>query len=44
VKLDEKGRLSWVSGAGTIDKEPARSAWQRISVGFYGLLPIEDQL
>lgn len=44
VKLDEKGRLSWVSSAGTIDKEPARSTWQRISVGFFGLLPIEDQL
>jgi len=44
VKLDAKGRLNWVSNAGTIDKEPARNAWQRISVGFYGLLPIEDQL
>jgi len=44
VKLDEKGRLSWVSSSGEIDKEPARSTWQRISVGFYGLLPIEDQL
>ncbi len=44
VKLDEKGRLSWVSSSGEIDKEPARSIWQRISVGFYGLLPIEDQL
>jgi len=44
VKLDENGRLTWVSSAGIIDKEPARSAWQRISVGFYGLLPIEDQL
>jgi putative cardiolipin synthase len=44
VRLDEKGRLSWVSSAGEIDKEPARSTWQRISVGFFGLLPIEDQL
>jgi putative cardiolipin synthase len=44
VKLDDKGRLKWVSGAGTIEKEPARSGWQRISVGFFGLLPIEDQL
>jgi len=44
VKLDVNGRLTWVSSAGTIDKEPARSAWQRISVGFFGLLPIEDQL
>ncbi|MFC1830171.1 phospholipase D family protein [Thermodesulfobacteriota bacterium] len=44
VHLDDQGKLSWVSGAGTIYKEPARNSWQRFQAGFFGLLPIEDQL
>ncbi|MBW1842387.1 MAG: hypothetical protein JRF27_03315 [Deltaproteobacteria bacterium] len=44
VPLDDKGQLSWVSSAGTIETEPARNSWQRFQAGFFGLLPIEDLL
>ena len=44
VFLDERGRLGWVSSAGTTRRQPARNGFQRIGDFFYGLLPIKDQL
>jgi putative cardiolipin synthase len=44
VRLDEKDELIWESSDGILRKEPARTGWQRFQVGFYSLLPIEDQL
>lgn len=48
VELDERGRLRWVyrdQGEETYyHKEPGTSAWKRFKLGFFRLLPIEDQL
>jgi putative cardiolipin synthase len=48
VELDERDRLRWAyrhEGEEAIyHKEPGTSAWKRFKVGFYRLLPIEDQL
>ena len=44
VFLDDGGELAWESSEGTVNRQPARGALQRISDGFFGILPIEDQL
>jgi putative cardiolipin synthase len=44
VKLDDKGRLIWVSGDKVIQKEPARTFWQRFQSGFFGLFNLDSQL
>ena len=45
VYLDkEEQTLYWQSSKGTVDMQPARSFWQRISDFFFRLLPIESQL
>jgi putative cardiolipin synthase len=44
VRVDEAGRLVFDSHDGVIRREPARSFGQRVAVGFYRLLPIENQL
>jgi len=44
VRVDEAGRVVFDSHDGVIRREPARSLGQRIAVGFYRLLPIENQL
>ncbi len=48
VELDEKGKLRWTYDDGehqqVTDKEPQASWWRRFQVGFYRLLPIENQL
>ncbi len=44
VKLDDKGRLIWVSGETVIRKEPARTFGQRFQSGFFGLFDLDDQL
>ncbi len=43
VGLDADGDLVWVSSAGTVTKQPARSGWQRFEAWFMGLVP-ESQL
>ncbi len=44
VKLDEQGKLYWVSGDARVTSQPARTFWRRIGDGFFSLLPIKDQL
>lgn len=48
VVLDDKGRLEWRYDGDaeptTTRSEPQAGFWRRFSAGFYGLLPIEDQL
>ena len=44
VELDEKGRMTWTSSAGTVTRQPARSGGQRVSDFFFRLLPLESQL
>ena len=48
VDLDKQGRLRWSFDDGeqrlVTDREPQASWWRRFQVGFYRLLPIEDQL
>jgi putative cardiolipin synthase len=44
VTLNHKGKLRWNSTRGTRKRQPARSLWQRVTSGFYRLLPIERQL
>ncbi|MBA55015.1 MAG: phospholipase [Pseudomonadales bacterium] len=42
--LDDDGDLIWKQGEATFTSEPQASWWRRFSAGFYGILPIEDQL
>jgi putative cardiolipin synthase len=42
--LDDDGNLYWQKGDDRMTREPQASFWRRLSSGFYGLLPIEDQL
>jgi putative cardiolipin synthase len=44
VLLDDKNRLVWKSGDKVIQKEPARTFWQRFQSGFFGLFDLDDQL
>ncbi|MBT8330821.1 MAG: phospholipase D family protein, partial [Deltaproteobacteria bacterium] len=44
VQLDDKDRLIWVAGETVIQKEPARTFWQRFQSGFFGLFDLDDQL
>ncbi len=44
VLLDDKNRLIWKSGDTVIQKEPARTLWQRFQSGFFGLFDLDDQL
>ena len=40
----EDDALFWESSAGRLDRQPAKSAWERIQDGFFRLLPLESQL
>ncbi|NNL77282.1 MAG: phospholipase D family protein [Desulfobacterales bacterium] len=44
VKIDPKDRLIWVSEDTVLQKEPARTFWQRFQSGFFGLFSLDDQL
>jgi putative cardiolipin synthase len=48
VKLNEKGQLRWyfhgTDGVEEYKSEPQSGGWRKFKAGFYGLLPIEDQL
>jgi cardiolipin synthase C len=44
VLLDDKGQLFWKAGDTTVQREPARSFWQRFQSGFFGLFDLDDQL
>jgi putative cardiolipin synthase len=39
VTLEPDGRLRWTSGAGTLDREPARDVWQRVQNLLFKLMP-----
>ncbi len=39
VDLGADGALRWTSAAGTLERQPARSAWQRVENLFFKLLP-----
>jgi cardiolipin synthase C len=39
VQLDAQGHLHWVSDAGTVREQPARSAWQRVENLVFKLFP-----
>lgn len=43
VYLDERGRLRWVSSAGTVTKQPALGFMQRLTTFFINLLPLKSQ-
>jgi putative cardiolipin synthase len=43
VYQDERGRLRWVSSAGTITKQPAQGFVQRVTAFFINWLPLESQ-
>ena len=48
VKLNQKGQLRWYfhgkDGVEEYKSDPQSSGWRKFKAGFYGLLPIEDQL
>jgi len=44
VRSTPDGVLSWVSAAGTLDRQPSRGMWQRIADGVAGRLPIDKYL
>ena len=44
VKMDENRALYWLSSAGIVHRQPARSFSQRVVDFFFRLLPIEGQL
>ena len=44
VLLDDKGRLFWKAGDTIIQRDPARSFWQRFQSWFFGLFDLDDQL
>jgi len=39
VELDAAGALRWTSDAGTLARQPARGAWQRVENLFFKLFP-----
>lgn len=39
VTVTPEGRLRWTSGAGSVDQEPARNAWQRVQNLLFKLMP-----
>lgn len=39
LELDAQERLRWVSNAETVDRQPARNAWQRLENLFFKLFP-----
>lgn len=39
VELDGASALRWTSDAGTLDRQPARNAWQRVENLFFKLFP-----
>jgi phosphatidylserine/phosphatidylglycerophosphate/cardiolipin synthase-like enzyme len=41
VAIDEGGHLRWSSDAGTLTRQPARSAWQRVENLLFKLLPAD---
>jgi putative cardiolipin synthase len=43
VTLDERGRLRWTSGVGTVKRQPSLGLKQRITQFFIALLPIKNQ-
>jgi putative cardiolipin synthase len=43
VYQDERGRLRWVSSAGTVTKQPALGLIQRVTSFFINWLPVESQ-
>jgi putative cardiolipin synthase len=43
VYQDERGRLRWVSSAGTVTKQPALGFLQRVTAFFINWLPLESQ-
>ena len=48
VVLDDDGRLEWRyygdAELSTLHSEPQGSFWRRLGAGFYGVLPLENQL
>jgi putative cardiolipin synthase len=44
VQLDERGRLSWTSSAGTVTRQPALGTKQRFMEFFLNMLPFKDQV
>ena len=44
VTLDEDGDVVWAAEGVRVTRQPARSGWQRVLDGFFGILPIRDQL
>ena len=44
VHLDDDGKLVCESTDGILDEQPAQDFWQRFSDGFYGILPIHNQM
>jgi putative cardiolipin synthase len=44
LKLDDEGRVVWISDEVTLTRQPAVSTWQRIEDWFFAHLPIEDEL
>jgi putative cardiolipin synthase len=41
VKLDEDGKIIWVSHDGTLTRQPAQSSWQRVQDAFFKIFPKE---
>ena len=39
VTIDDGGRLRWTSDAGTLTRQPARDAWQRVQNQLFKLFP-----
>jgi phosphatidylserine/phosphatidylglycerophosphate/cardiolipin synthase-like enzyme len=39
VQIDGAGGLRWVSDGGTLDRQPARSFWQRVENLVFKLFP-----
>jgi putative cardiolipin synthase len=39
VELDPQGKLRWASDAGTLTRQPARNAWQRVENLFFKMFP-----
>jgi len=44
VTCDASGRLQWRSNLGTHQRQPARSAWQRVQDWLLGFFSLEDQV
>jgi putative cardiolipin synthase len=44
VALDEDGDVVWIAEEVQLTRQPARNGWQRVLDGFFGILPLRDQL